>query len=80
MPKNCFFGDTEPIPDAMRTHIRQVLKEQQIKWPWCQGDVLVLVNLRVSHGRTSFGDTERRILEHSFLISSTRVHSSTSLR
>jgi alpha-ketoglutarate-dependent taurine dioxygenase len=62
MPKNCFFVDTEPIPDATLTPIRPVFKEQQIKWPWCRGDVLVLVNLRVSHGRTSFGDTERRIL------------------
>lgn len=64
MPKTGFFVDTEPIADATLTHIRPVLKEEQIKWAWCQcqGDVLVLNNLRVSHGRTSFGDTERRIL------------------
>ena len=62
MRMNCFFGDTEPIPDATLTHIRPVLKEQQTKWAWCQGDVLALVNLSVPHGRTSFSDTERRIL------------------
>lgn len=81
MLKNCFYSGTEPIRDVMLTHIRQVLKEQQIRWPWCQGVVLVLDNLRMAHDRAAFSDTKRRILvamsrilEDSFLISSTSLY------
>jgi alpha-ketoglutarate-dependent taurine dioxygenase/acyl carrier protein len=61
MPKNCFFGNGDPIPDASLTHIRQVLKQHEVKWPWHKGDILVLDNVRTAHGRASF-DGQRRIL------------------
>ncbi|UJR07171.1 hypothetical protein I4U23_011459 [Adineta vaga] len=61
MPKNCFFGNGDMIPDTSLDHIRQVLKQHEIKWPWKKGDILVLDNLRTAHGRASFHG-ERRIL------------------
>ena len=61
MPKNCFFGNGDTIPDASLKHIRQVLKQHEIKWSWRKGDILVLDNMRTAHGRASF-DGQRRIL------------------
>ncbi|CAF4232310.1 unnamed protein product [Rotaria sp. Silwood2] len=61
MPKNCFFGNGDTIPDTSLHHIRQVLKQHEVKWPWRKGDVLVLDNIRTAHGRASFTG-QRRIL------------------
>ncbi|UJR11966.1 hypothetical protein I4U23_016144 [Adineta vaga] len=61
MPKNCFFGNGDIIPDTSLDHIRQVLKQHEIKWTWKTGDILILDNLRTAHGRASFHG-ERRIL------------------
>ncbi|CAF0936322.1 unnamed protein product [Didymodactylos carnosus] len=61
MPKNCFFGNGESIPDQYLIHIREVLKNEEIKWLWQKNDVLVLDNYKTAHGRASF-DGERRVL------------------
>ena len=62
MPKNCFFADNrQVIPDQYLTHVRHILQTHQIKWPWQRGDVLVLDNYRVAHGRAAFSG-DRRIL------------------
>ncbi|CAM4864166.1 unnamed protein product [Rotaria socialis] len=62
MPKNCFFADNgEVIPDNYLTHVRHVLQAHQTKWSWERGDVLLLDNYRVAHGRAAFSG-ERRIL------------------
>jgi alpha-ketoglutarate-dependent taurine dioxygenase len=54
LPRNVYFADGASIPDAMFDEIRGVLGEQAVIFPWQSGDVLMLDNMRVSHGRTPF--------------------------
>jgi len=54
IPRNVYFADGTPIPDAMLDEIRGVLDEQAVIFPWQPGDVLMLDNMRVSHARTPF--------------------------
>ena len=60
-PNHCQYGDGGEIALADMEHIRQVLWDHAILFDWQRGDVLLLDNLRVSHGRMPF-EGPRRIL------------------
>jgi alpha-ketoglutarate-dependent taurine dioxygenase len=60
-PNHCQFGDGGEIPIEDMNHIRQVLWDHAVLFPWQHGDFLYLDNLRVSHGRMPF-QGPRRIL------------------
>ncbi len=53
-PKNCRYGDGTPIPDAVMQAILAVYQELEVVFPWQQGDVLLVDNLLVAHGRNPY--------------------------
>ncbi|MCX4247324.1 TauD/TfdA family dioxygenase [Paraliomyxa miuraensis] len=61
LPRNAYFGDGEPIPEATLNRVREAHEEEASATPWRRGDILLVDNMLVAHGRTPFtGD--RRIL------------------
>ena len=53
-PKNCYFEDGSNIPEDYLANIRAAMKRCEIVFPWKKGDVIILNNNRVCHGRRSF--------------------------
>ena len=61
LPRNATYGDGRAIEDAVLDEIRAVYAATQVAFPWQAGDVLMLDNMLVAHGRTPFvGD--RRVV------------------
>lgn len=61
LPYNTYFGDGSPIePDVLDT-LRDAYRSATVAFPWQAGDVLMLDNLLVAHGRAPF-EGERRVL------------------
>ncbi len=60
-PHHCTFADGSEISRQDIRHIRNALRSHAVTFPWQQGDLIVLDNLRVSHGRLPFKG-KRRIL------------------
>lgn len=60
-PKNVRFGDDSPIGTDLLDEIRQVTRRETVNFPWRRGDVLMIDNVLVSHGRNPFVGS-RRIL------------------
>ena len=54
LPRNSFYGDGSPIDDSVLAEIRRVYSEAAVRFPWQQGDCLLLDNFLVSHGREPF--------------------------
>jgi len=61
LPRHALFGDGSPIDRADLEHVRGVLRGLEVVAPWQRGDLLLLDNVLVSHGRKPF-EGERRVL------------------
>jgi alpha-ketoglutarate-dependent taurine dioxygenase len=54
LPQSCRFGDGTPIPVAALEAVRETTREQIRTFPWQAGDLLLVDNMLVSHGRMPF--------------------------
>jgi alpha-ketoglutarate-dependent taurine dioxygenase len=61
LPFNVFFGDRTPISDADIANINDSYQRNARCFDWQRGDVMILDNMLIAHGRRPF-DGERRIL------------------
>lgn len=61
LPRHLFFGDGTPIPDEWMATILEVYDRLEVAFPWQKGDVVLLDNVLVAHGRNPFSGP-RKIL------------------
>lgn len=54
LPRNVYFGDGCAIPDDMLDAVRAAYDSCTLSIPWQQGDVLLLDNMLMTHGREPF--------------------------
>lgn len=60
LPRNVYFADGSPIEEAMLDEVMRVYDDQAIVFPWRQGDILMLDNMLIAHGRKPF-EGERQV-------------------
>jgi len=61
LPQTSFFGDDTPIDVSALKHIRETMFKQATVFPWREGDVMMIDNILVCHGRMPFSG-QRKIL------------------
>ncbi|MFI7230574.1 TauD/TfdA family dioxygenase [Nonomuraea angiospora] len=61
LPRHAYFGDGSPIDRADLDAIRKVYDEVSFAFPWRTGDIMIINNMLVAHGRQPFTG-KRRIL------------------
>jgi alpha-ketoglutarate-dependent taurine dioxygenase len=54
LPRNTFYGDGSPIEPAVLETIRAVYVDTKVSFSWQKSDLLLLDNLRFTHGREAF--------------------------
>lgn len=54
LPRNVFYGDGTPLEADALAEIRAAYAAEQLEFPWQRGDVLLLDNMLVAHGRAPF--------------------------
>lgn len=60
-PSDTFYGDGTPIEKEVINELREAFEKAKVIFPWEKGDVLLLDNMLMAHGRSSFTG-ERKIL------------------
>ncbi len=61
LPYNTYYGDGSPIEVSVIEEIREAYHQETIVFPWHKGDILMLDNMLVAHGRQPYKGT-RKIL------------------
>ena len=61
LPYNTYYGDGRPIEPEVIEEIREAYKQETVIFRWQAGDVLMLDNMLVAHGRNPYTG-ERKIL------------------
>ena len=62
LPQTSFFGDDSPIDIAALKHIRETMFGEATVNPWRQGDVVMIDNVLVCHGRMPFSGPRKILL------------------
>ena len=54
LPNNTYYGDGSSIEPETLDELRQAYEQETISFPWQKGDLLMLDNMVIAHGRASF--------------------------
>jgi hypothetical protein len=54
LPRNAFYGDGAPLEQQDLDAVRSVFQREARQFPWQRGDLLLLDNMQVAHGRRPF--------------------------
>lgn len=61
LPYNTYYGDGARIEESVIEELREAYRRETVVFPWRAGDILLLENMLVAHGREPF-EGERRVL------------------
>ncbi|UUV31494.1 TauD/TfdA family dioxygenase [Amycolatopsis roodepoortensis] len=62
LPRNAFFADGSPIPQADLDAIKAAYDEVSYAFPWQPGDIMVINNMLMAHGREPFTGKRRTLV------------------
>lgn len=62
LPQNARFGDDGEIDVEMLNEIRKTANALMVRFPWQEGDLLLIDNMLVAHGRMPFTGTRKIIV------------------
>jgi alpha-ketoglutarate-dependent taurine dioxygenase len=54
LPRTACYGDGSPLEEDVLALVREVYESETVAFPWQRGDVLLLDNMQVSHGRRPY--------------------------
>jgi alpha-ketoglutarate-dependent taurine dioxygenase len=54
LPNNTYYGNGAPIEPEILDELRAAYRQETVKFPWQRGDILMLDNMLVAHGREPF--------------------------
>jgi alpha-ketoglutarate-dependent taurine dioxygenase len=62
LPNNTFYGDGTPIPPEVAQHLREAYIEEQVTFPWRQGDLLMMDNMLAIHARNPYAGARKVVV------------------
>ena len=54
LPRNAFYGDDTPFEINVLNHIREIYNQEKIVFKWQKGDIMLLDNILMAHGREPY--------------------------
>lgn len=54
IPRNASYGNGEPFEIEVLDHVREVYNQEKVKFKWHKGDIMILDNILMAHGREPY--------------------------
>jgi amino acid adenylation domain-containing protein len=71
LPRNVYYGDGQRIPDTVVDELRHLYDKHARSFTWRAGDILMLDNMLVAHGRRPFSGPRRILVAMGEMIKAT---------
>lgn len=78
LPRNVYYGDGTPIEDEVVDEIGALYERTAVRFPWQEGDLIMLDNMLVAHARDPFVGPRKIVVAMGDMIAQSAVHSMTS--
>jgi alpha-ketoglutarate-dependent taurine dioxygenase len=62
LPYNTFYGDGTPIEEEVIAHLNEIITAETVKFRWKEGDLLLMDNMLIAHGRSPFSGPRQIIV------------------
>lgn len=62
LPYNTYYGDGSRIEDGVVEELRQAYETETVRFPWKPGDLLLVDNMLVAHGRSPYSGPRKIIV------------------
>lgn len=62
LPAQTYYGDGSPLEPPVLDQLRQAYLQETTKFPWQRGDILMLDNMLVAHGRERFSGPRKIVV------------------
>ncbi|MBD2335848.1 TauD/TfdA family dioxygenase [Calothrix sp. FACHB-156] len=59
LPRNSYYGDGSEIETSLLEEIQSIYEQQTVTFSWQEGDILLLDNMLVAHGRKPFSGARK---------------------
>lgn len=69
LPRNVYYGDGSPIEESVMQEIGAAYDRATVAFPWQQGDILMVDNMLVAHGRKPFRGVRKIVVAMGEMIS-----------
>jgi len=62
LPYSTYYGDGSTIEPSVLDKLREIYRQETISFPWRKGDLLMVDNMLVAHGRAPYSGTRRIVV------------------
>ncbi|MEJ2177792.1 MAG: TauD/TfdA family dioxygenase, partial [Gammaproteobacteria bacterium] len=62
LPRNCYYGDGSDIEQSVLQEIQEAYDAETVAFTWQKGDLLMLDNMLVAHGRNQFTGSRKIVV------------------
>ncbi|OAB58112.1 hypothetical protein AY600_04785 [Phormidium willei BDU 130791] len=62
LPRHVYYGDGSPLDDRVLTALDAAYTAAKIQFSWKKGDILMLDNMRMAHGRNPFSGSRKIVV------------------
>lgn len=62
LPHNTYYGDGSPIEEDLLEELRSAYRAETVEFEWREGDVLLLDNMMVAHGRAPYSGPRKVVV------------------
>jgi alpha-ketoglutarate-dependent taurine dioxygenase len=69
LPRNVYYADGSPIEDLIVEELGELYQKTSVSFPWREGDILMLDNMMVAHGRKPYVGSRKIVVAMGEMIS-----------